>query len=202
MRTNRPRGLWLAVGAVAALVLGIATTLLLAAGGGFRGGGPATWRGAGVQCSVPALKGHAVEVTVGDMGPGMVSRPNGRVPNGGSGGHGMGVMSLRATPSSVPAGVVSLQVANEGALLHEVVVLPLPTGQAAGERPAGGDGRVEEGGTLGEASRSCGEGAGEGIAPGAMAWTTVSLPPGRYELVCNFPGHYLAGMHAELDVTR
>ncbi|MFF7408833.1 sulfocyanin-like copper-binding protein [Streptomyces lydicus] len=112
------------------------------------------------------------------------------------------MMWLRATPSSVPAGVVSLRVVNAGTLDHEVVVLPLPTGHAAGERLTGGDGRVDEAGSLGEASLSCGGGAGEGIAPGAMAWTTVTVPPGRYELVCNFPGHYTAGMYAELDVTR
>lgn len=201
MRTNRPRGLWLGVGAVAALVLGIGTTLLFAATGGLRGG-PATWRGAGDQCSVPALTGHAVELTVGDMGPGMMGRPDGRAPNDGPGGHGMGMMWLRATPSTVPAGVVSLRVVNAGVISHEAVVLPLPTGQTAGERPTRADGRVDEAGSVGEASRSCGAGAGRGIVPGAAAWTTVTLQPGRYELVCNFPGHYSAGMYAELDVTR
>ena len=29
---------------------------------------------------------------------------------------------------------------------------------------------------------------------------TLALKPGRYELVCNLPGHYAAGMHGELDV--
>ncbi len=29
----------------------------------------------------------------------------------------------------------------------------------------------------------------------------MTLQPGRYELVCNFPGHYTAGMYTELDVT-
>ncbi|MGG7569365.1 sulfocyanin-like copper-binding protein [Streptomyces sirii] len=202
MRTDLPRRLWLAWGAVAALVLGIATTLLLAAVGGFRGGSPATWRGEAMQCRAPLLKGHAVEVTVGDMGPGMRGRPDGRVPNGGPGGHGLGMMWLRATPSAVPAGVVSLRVVNAGVLPHEVVVLPLPTGQTVGERPTGADGRVDEAGSPGEASRSCGAGAGTGIVPGAAAWTTVTLQPGRYELVCNFPGHYGAGMYAELDVTQ
>ncbi|UKY47900.1 sulfocyanin-like copper-binding protein [Streptomyces inhibens] len=143
-------------------------------------------------------------MTVGDMGPGMRGRPDdGGSPNGGpGGGHGIGMMRLRATPSTVPAGVVSLRVVNAGALTHEVVVLPLPARQAAGERPTGADGRVDEAGSLGEASRSCGAGAGDGVAPGAMAWTTVTLQPGHYELVCNFPGHYRAGMYAELDVTR
>ncbi|MFF4948799.1 sulfocyanin-like copper-binding protein [Streptomyces chattanoogensis] len=202
MRTDHRRGMWLAAGAVAALVLGIATTLLLAAVGGLRGGGPATWRGAAVRCSAPALKGHTVEVTVGDMGPGMSGRPDGRVPNGGPGGHGLGMMWLRAAPSTVPAGVVSLRVVNAGALPHEVVVLPLPAGHTVRERPTGTDGRVDEAGSVGEASRSCGAGAGGGIVPGTAGWTTVRLLPGHYELVCNFPGHYGAGMYTELDVTR
>jgi uncharacterized cupredoxin-like copper-binding protein len=30
---------------------------------------------------------------------------------------------------------------------------------------------------------------------------TLTLGPGSYELVCNLPGHYAAGMHAELDVS-
>jgi uncharacterized cupredoxin-like copper-binding protein len=61
---------------------------------------------------------------------------------------------------------------------------------------------VSEAGSLGEASRTCGAGAGEGIASGAAGWTTVTLRPGRYELLGNVPGHYAAGMYAELDVTR
>jgi hypothetical protein len=44
-------------------------------------------------------------------------------------------------------------------------------------------------------------GAGEGIAPVDASWVTLALKPGRYELVCNLPGHYAAGMYGELDVT-
>ncbi|MGY5080897.1 hypothetical protein ACWIGX_28030 [Streptomyces nigrescens] len=76
-----------------------------------------------------------MEVTVGDMGPGMMGRPDGRVPNGGPGGHGLGMMWLRATPSTVPAGVVSLRVVNAGVIPHEVVVLPLTAGQTVGGTP-------------------------------------------------------------------
>ncbi|WP_229841725.1 sulfocyanin-like copper-binding protein [Streptomyces brasiliensis] len=111
------------------------------------------------------------------------------------------MMRLVARPATVSAGVVSLWVLNTGAMAHEVVVLRLPSGQGIGERPIGPDGKVNEAGSLGEASRSCGTGEGDGIAPGTMAWTTLTLRPGRYELVCNLPGHYLAGMYTELDVT-
>lgn len=80
--------------------------------------------------------------------------------------------------------------------------MPLPSGQVAGQRPIGADGRIDESGGLGEASRTCAGGAGDGIAAGATGWTTLRLDPGRYELVCNLPGHYAAGMYTELDVTR
>lgn len=40
-----------------------------------------------------------------------------------------------------------------------------------------------------------------GIDPGAIGWVTVDLPRGAYELVCNLPGHYAAGMYTELRVS-
>jgi uncharacterized cupredoxin-like copper-binding protein len=110
------------------------------------------------------------------------------------------MMSVAAGPSSIAAGEVSFRVLNAGMTVHELVVLPLPPG-GAGTRAVGADGRVSEAGSLGEASRSCGEGAGEGIAPGAASWMTLDLAAGRYELICNLPGHYAMGMFTELDVT-
>jgi uncharacterized cupredoxin-like copper-binding protein len=53
---------------------------------------------------------------------------------------------------------------------------------------------------LGEASNTCGAGTGERVAPASSSWTTVTLAPGRYELVCNIPGHYAAGMYTQLTV--
>ena len=41
----------------------------------------------------------------------------------------------------------------------------------------------------------------DGIAPGGSSWVTVTLAAGRYEIVCNLPGHYAAGMYAQLTVT-
>lgn len=145
-----------------------------------------------LKCTAPPLPGHVVNVTLADMGPGMMSD--------GPGPQGMR-MRLFATPAKVPAGTVSLRVVNEGVIAHEVVVLPLASGQAPGRRDEGSDQRVDEAGSLGEASHDCAAGKGEGISPGAMGWTTLTLRPGRYELVCNFPGHYVRGMYAELDVT-
>jgi uncharacterized cupredoxin-like copper-binding protein len=78
--------------------------------------------------------------------------------------------------------------------------MPLAPGQQPGSRPVGPDGTVSETGSLGEASATCAAGHGDGIAPGAVGWVTVTLRLGRYELVCNPPGHYAMGMHTGLEV--
>jgi uncharacterized cupredoxin-like copper-binding protein len=83
-------------------------------------------------------------------------------------------------------------------MVHELVVMLLPE-SGAGTRPADADGHVNEEGSFGEASSSCGEGSGEGIAPGGGE-LSLDLPMGHYELICNFSGHYALGMFAELDV--
>jgi uncharacterized cupredoxin-like copper-binding protein len=205
---SRRRAVWAAVAAaVAAVVLGVATTALLAALGAFGGpafGGPAPgnrWRSQGVRCTAPALAGQVVDVTVGDMGPGMMGGPNRYGPGSSGSWQGMRMMSLVAAPATAAAGTISLRVVNAGVLTHEVVVLPLPAGRSVGQRPIGADGRIDEAGSLGEVSRDCGAGTGDGIEPGGVGWGTFTLAPGRYELVCNFPGHYAAGMFDELDVT-
>ena len=108
---------------------------------------------------------------------------------------------LRAFPASVPTGQVSFVVGNRGWRTHEMVVLPLAPGQAAGQRTPGTDGKVDEAGSLGEASASCAAGSGDGIKPGSVGWVTLALPAGRYELVCNLRNHYANGMHQAFVVT-
>lgn len=110
-------------------------------------------------------------------------------------------MMLRAVPATVPAGRISFVAENMGWRTHELVILPLKAGSVPGQRVPGPDGKVDENGSLGEASASCAAGPGEGISAAAVGWTTVTLSPGRYELVCNFPNHYADGMRQELDVT-
>jgi len=61
-------------------------------------------------------------------------------------------------------------VANDGGVDHEMVILPLASSQDVGTRPIGGDARIDEAGSLGEASRTGGAGAGEGIVPGTPGW--------------------------------
>jgi uncharacterized cupredoxin-like copper-binding protein len=111
-----------------------------------------------------------------------------------------GMMRLTATPSSIASGPVSFVATNTGTVNHELVVLPMPGNQIVGTRPIQADGTIDETGSLGESSNSCGVGSGDGIAPAASSWVTVTLAPGRYELVCNLPGHYAAGMYTQLTV--
>lgn len=134
-----------------------------------------------------------VDVVAMDMG--------GRGMMGRSGGWMGGTMSLRSDCVDVPAGTVTLQVYNSGAVQHELVVLPLPDGQQVGERSVGRDGAVDESESLGEASPTGGPGPGEGIDPGTTGWVTIDLNPGRYELACNIENHYAAGMYTLLGVT-
>ena len=212
----------------AALVLGVASTVVLAVAVGPRISPRSPLLGDAppppAACATPALTGSVVDVTLTDMGgmmgpgmmgngpygPGMMgpgpygpSAPNNGVSpwQNGSPWPGAGMMMQRifVVPSSVPAGPVSLRVHNTGALTHEVMVLPLNANQYPGQRAIGTNNQVDETGSLAEASRSCGADAGDGVLAGATAWTTVNLPPGRYELLCNIAGHYGAGMYAELD---
>ena len=151
------------------------------AGGGFAGGR---------DCAAPGMAGTVVNVTATDMGGPMMGGPGM-----------MRGMRLTADHATVPHGPVSFLVANAGRYANEMVILPLPGTQIAGTRPVGGDGKINEAGSLGEASATCAEGAGQGIVPRSAGWVSVDLPPGRYELVCNFAGHYTAGMYTQLTVT-
>jgi uncharacterized cupredoxin-like copper-binding protein len=140
------------------------------------------------SCGAPTnLPGTTVGVTVVDMG--MSPMMGGRAP-----------MRLRTSAGSVASGPVTFVVTNRGSRTHELVVLPLADGQQAGSRTPGSGGTVDEAASLAEASTTCGSGTGEGITSGGVGWVAVTLPAGRYELVCNEPDHYAAGMWQELDV--
>jgi len=143
--------------------------------------------------AAPNLPGTVVNVSLTNMGGPMMGQSNGMM-NGGS-------MSLSTDQASVPHGTVSFFVTNGGSIENELVVLPLPNSHAVGARPIGGDAKIDEAGSLGEASKSGGADAGDGIAPGASGWVTVTLASGQYELVCNLPRHYSAGMYTQLTVS-
>jgi uncharacterized cupredoxin-like copper-binding protein len=156
-------------------------------------GGGSPYHRSALRCAAPsALPGRVVQVTLSDMG--MSTMMGGVAPMGAR-------MRLRAVPATVPAGPVSLVASNVGRRTHELVILPLAAGAAPGGLVPGADGKVDETGSLGEASASCAEGAGEGIEAGTVGWVSVTLPAGSYELVCNLRNHYADGMYDRLVVS-
>jgi len=145
-----------------------------------------------LTCRAPtSLPGSTVQVTLAD--PGMTGMMGGTARRGEH-------MMLRVATRIVPVGQVSIVASNLGWRIHELVVLPLANGAHAGERVAGGDGKVDESGSLGEASKACAADEGAGLTPGSVGWTTITLTRGRYELLCNLTNHYANGMYAELLV--
>ncbi|MCB5282235.1 MULTISPECIES: sulfocyanin-like copper-binding protein [unclassified Arthrobacter] len=144
------------------------------------------------RCVAPNLPGPVISVSLTNMGGPMMGPRNGMLG---------GAMRMTADRNTVAHGTVSFLATNAGTISHELVILPLPESQIPGTRPIGADAKIDETGSLGEASNTCAEGTGQGILPGASGWVTLTLPPGRYELVCNLPGHYAAGMYTQLTVS-
>ena len=86
------------------------------------------------------------------------------------------------------AGKVKFTVTNNGSVTHEYVVLDTPT--PAAKLPVSG-GRASEAGNIGETGD---------VRAGETKTFTLNLKPGHYAIVCNLPGHYLAGMYTDLTV--
>ncbi len=183
-RLSRQAAVGLVLGAVA--LAAVSTLGIAVLGGGLGNGNPTAYRS--VTCADPSLAGSVVDVSLYDHGVGMMA------------GGGPMMASLQPDRGSVPSGTVSFLAHNRGFLNHELVVLPLPA-DGPGTRSIRSDGTVDDSQSLGEASRSCAPGAGNGIAPGSTGWVTIKLRPGHYELICNEPWHYAAGMFNVLTVT-
>ena len=97
-------------------------------------------------------------------------------------------LSLVAVPAEIPAGPTTFVVANKGEQLHEMVVVPSDAG-AAGIRNA--DGTANEEGSLGEVAD---------VEPGGGGQLTVTMPAGKYVLLCAIPGHFEGGMYQNFVV--
>jgi uncharacterized cupredoxin-like copper-binding protein len=94
-----------------------------------------------------------------------------------------------ASVSTVRAGKVTFVVRNAGRLPHMFVVIK--TNLAPGAVPVKGA-RASEQGKVG---------AIPVFAPGKTRTLTLTLKPGKYVLICNVPGHYLAGQRTGFRVT-
>jgi uncharacterized cupredoxin-like copper-binding protein len=198
MRTKTILATAIASGIVA--VVGL-TGLTVGAVSTLGGGQAASGLTSGSSCATPRLPGTVVNLALMNMGGPMMGNSTGMMSGGGNGRMPHGAMRLSLDHALISHGTVSFLATNDGSISHELVILPLSDSQAVGTRHVSGYSKVDEAGSLGEASSTCGVGAGEGIAPGASSWVTLNLVPGRYEVVCNLPGHYAAGMYSELTVS-
>jgi uncharacterized cupredoxin-like copper-binding protein len=91
--------------------------------------------------------------------------------------------------SPLAAGPVTFKVKNAGSVTHEFVVLK--TNTPAGQLPTDKAGKASEKGNIGETGD---------MKPGAAKTLKLNLAAGHYALICNLPGHYKAGMYADLTV--
>ena len=96
-------------------------------------------------------------------------------------------MKVTPTPQTAPAGQVTFNVKNAGSLPHEMVVIK--TNKPADQLGTGS--RVPETGSVGETGD---------VAAGKSKTLKLKLAAGHYALICNIPGHYSAGMHADFNV--
>ncbi|MCW2999514.1 MAG: hypothetical protein JWN65_3063 [Solirubrobacterales bacterium] len=96
---------------------------------------------------------------------------------------------IAASAATAPAGKVTFDVSNDGAIPHEFVVLKTDT-KAAGLMKGA---KADETGNVGELDEKA-------LAVKAGKPLTLDLQPGHYALICNLPGHYQGGMHTDFTV--
>src|SRR5919198_303433 len=98
----------------------------------------------------------------------------------------LGEMYVRPSVTSVPAGKVTLKATNMGMLTHELMIERMPMKFQAPGKPI----------------ESAAQGMIADMGTGQSGHMTLKLTPGKYMLFCNAPGHYAAGQHTLLTVTR
>jgi uncharacterized cupredoxin-like copper-binding protein len=95
--------------------------------------------------------------------------------------------TITPSPAVGRAGTVTFRVHNGGAMRHEFVVLR--TNKPADALLKGNE--ASEAGNVGEIP---------GLAPGATKTLRLRLEAGHYALICNMPGHYMAGQRVDFVV--
>ncbi|WP_313532251.1 plastocyanin/azurin family copper-binding protein [Shinella sp.] len=111
------------------------------------------------------------------------------------GGEGGGPMTLTLDQSTIKAGETTFLVHNDAMTEeHEMVLVKLKSADQKIDVVAAKH-RIDEKQlkSLGEVSE---------LKPGADGQLKAKLVPGAYLLLCNIKGHYEAGMHAMLTVTK
>ncbi len=100
--------------------------------------------------------------------------------------------TVETDATTAKAGEVVFTVTNDGTIGHEFLVVK--TDIAPGEIPLDGDHFAEPTDGL-EVIDEIGE-----FAKGTTETLTLNLDAGNYQLVCNLPDHYSAGMHMAFTV--
>lgn len=95
--------------------------------------------------------------------------------------------------ATAKAGEVTFTISNKGTIGHEFLVVK--TDIALGEIPLDGDHFAEPTDGI-EVIDEIGE-----FAKGTTEVIVLALEPGNYQLVCNLPDHYEAGMHTSFTVS-
>ena len=95
--------------------------------------------------------------------------------------------TIAPAPAQLSAGKATFTVSNAGQVKHEFVVLR--TDKSAGSLLKGNE--ADEAGNVGEIPN---------LPPGSTKTVQINLKQGHYALICNLPGHYKAGQHADLTV--
>ncbi len=135
-------------------------------------------------CSPTHVTGRVVHVTLNDRSLVMLAAT-------------VMAPSLSVSPTSVPSGAVTFVATNVGAMRHSLSVWPVPTDVSTSELAH----LVSSSPSLAQASSSCGEGPGRGIAPGQSSWTSLTLTPGTYVLVGDSRGATSSAMTSEFHVS-
>jgi uncharacterized cupredoxin-like copper-binding protein len=98
--------------------------------------------------------------------------------------------SITPSRTTVKAGKTTFVVANSGAVTHELNIIRVPSAKTT--LPKGTSAaQVREKGKIA---------AVEGLKAGTRRTISVTLTRGTYQLFCNIPGHYAAGMRASITV--
>jgi uncharacterized cupredoxin-like copper-binding protein len=95
--------------------------------------------------------------------------------------------SVNPSAAQAAAGKVTFKVHNGGTVTHEFVVVK--TNKPAADLLKGS--RADETGNVGETGD---------LKAGTSKVLSLNLKPGHYALICNLPGHYLAGQHTDFTV--
>ncbi|MGA0863617.1 MAG: sulfocyanin-like copper-binding protein [Ilumatobacteraceae bacterium] len=107
----------------------------------------------------------------------------------------IGEWYVRPDVETVPSGARVFEVENEGSMMHEFLVVK--TDLVPGAIPVSGDGTFDEDLASIEIIDEIPE-----WGAGSAKTLSVNLTPGRYQLVCNLPGHYSLGMWTGFTVAE